>query len=187
MWSFALPTTGGFNSVAIRLSQQASAKGGRTPAHIACAKGHTASLQVLVDCGANVNRASNGGRTPAHTACSKGHAECLRVLLSRPGLVDLNMPANDGQTPAHLAAQYGHANCIEVLAELKANLNKKCNVRLPPPRALVSSCASFGHSLLLEPERATPHHGVQSNPIRTRLPSGPPLAPCRRAVGPQSM
>ena len=46
---------------------------GFTPAHIACQNGHTECLSLLINHGAQLDKALNDGATPAYIACDKGH------------------------------------------------------------------------------------------------------------------
>eukprot|EP00731_Ephydatia_muelleri_P000419 Em0001g419a len=54
----------------------------------ASAEGHVASMQLLLDRGAQVNHQDKDGRTPLMEALSEGHVECVRLLLDKGAPVD---------------------------------------------------------------------------------------------------
>ena len=51
------------------------------PLIIACEKGHVDAARLLLDKGAEVNRATEDGRTPLLVACLQGHVDAVRLLL----------------------------------------------------------------------------------------------------------
>ena len=55
---------------------------GATPVYIACQNGHTETVTVLLERGAN--QAMKDGATPLYIARLKGHTETATVLLERP-------------------------------------------------------------------------------------------------------
>lgn len=55
---------------------------GRTPLHLAAAKGRTAVARALVDAKAAVDLPDDWGKTPLHHAVEHDHNETVRVLLS---------------------------------------------------------------------------------------------------------
>ena len=54
---------------------------GHTPAYLAAASGHSATLSMLVDHGANVNVQCGRCGSPLHAACFAGHLEAVKMLL----------------------------------------------------------------------------------------------------------
>ena len=54
----------------------------------ACEKGKVALARVLLDNGAEVDRACEDGRTPLYIACQQGHVDVARLLLERGAVVD---------------------------------------------------------------------------------------------------
>ena len=54
----------------------------------ACEKGKVALARVLLDNGAEVDRACEDGRTPLYIACQEGHVDVARLLLERGAVVD---------------------------------------------------------------------------------------------------
>lgn len=53
----------------------------RTPLHQAANKGHSESVQALLDCGATVNSRDRNDVTPLHLAALHGHEGALATLL----------------------------------------------------------------------------------------------------------
>ena len=51
-----------------------------TPLLIACQKGHVDAARLLLDNGADVDRATEDGATPLHMARSQGHAAVGALL-----------------------------------------------------------------------------------------------------------
>ena len=54
----------------------------------ACEKGKVALARVLLDNGAEVDRACEDGRTPLYIACQEGHVDVARLLLEHGAVVD---------------------------------------------------------------------------------------------------
>jgi ankyrin repeat protein len=94
----------------------ATASGISAPAHLAVP--HPATLQFLIDRGANVNVATRLLGTPAFHAASRGAAESLRALIAAG--VDVSTPTH-GCTVA--MAGYNHPACLDVLSNAGVDLN----------------------------------------------------------------
>ena len=54
---------------------------GHTPAYLAATLGHSATLSMLVDHGANINVKCGRYGSPLHAACFAGHLETVKILL----------------------------------------------------------------------------------------------------------
>ena len=54
--------------------------GGKTPLHIASARGHKKCVFVLIRAGSEVNARTDTGWTPAHSACETGQVRGLVAL-----------------------------------------------------------------------------------------------------------
>ena len=61
---------------------------GRTPLYVACQNCHVDAVWLLLDNGAEVDRANEGGGTPLYVACQNGHVDAVRLLLDNGAEVD---------------------------------------------------------------------------------------------------
>jgi ankyrin repeat protein len=86
---------------------------GCTPVYIACQFGHTECLSLLINHGAQLEKANNKGITPTSIACQQGHTECLSLLINHGAQLD--KADNEGITPAYIACQQGHTECLSLL------------------------------------------------------------------------
>ena len=50
------------------------------PIHLAAGKGHTATVKLLLDHGANIDLKNNYGWTPIHRAADKGHTDIVKLF-----------------------------------------------------------------------------------------------------------
>ncbi|KAG7395689.1 hypothetical protein PHYBOEH_003328 [Phytophthora boehmeriae] len=68
---------------------------GVTALHIACAEGHVAAAQVLLDGGAKTDPQDDSGNTPLMVAAGRGHSPVVKVLLETGANVNLANNALD--------------------------------------------------------------------------------------------
>ncbi len=99
---------------------------GKTPLHRAAVQGHLKIVELLIKCGASVEKENGDGETPLHWAAKKGRLNVVEFLLDRGA--DAQKKNRRGKTPADLARKNGFllvAACMEV--------NDKSNgkIRLP--------------------------------------------------------
>merc|ERR1712157_487145 len=94
-----------------------------TPLHIACWKGQTETVKVLLSNKANLEAKDEFQQTPLHIACSRGHTETVKLLLSN----NANLEAKDKNqwTPLHLTCWYGPTETVKLLLSNKENLEAK--------------------------------------------------------------
>jgi hypothetical protein len=86
---------------------------GRTPMHLAAARGRTEVLDFLWSKAADMDVEDERGWTPLHLAAANGHATCVLLLIDKGGVcIDSSV---DGITPLHVAACRGHADVVEAL------------------------------------------------------------------------
>ena len=90
--------------------------------HIACKNGHTDAVRLLLDGGAEVDRANKDGSTPLIIACFNGHVDAARLLLERGAEVD--RARKDGATPLGMAWRYEHGDVEELLLANGARVNE---------------------------------------------------------------
>ena len=83
-------------------------------AHIACFRGrHVDAALLLLDKGAEIDRAFGGRRTPLLMACVEGHVDAVRLLLDKGAEVD--RATKDGRrrctSPAGMATSTRRGCC----------------------------------------------------------------------------
>lgn len=88
----------------------------RTPLHVACARGHTDVVRLLLTHGdIDVNLAV-GSLTPLRAAVLNGQVEVVRLLLADPR-VNVNELDSDGNTVAHHCCLAGAVDMMHELAK----------------------------------------------------------------------
>lgn len=81
------------------------------PLHAAAAVRDHATMQILLDRGADPNARQQMDYTPLHGAASRGDIEMAKMLLARGA--DRMAKASDGMTAADVARKYGHPEFAE--------------------------------------------------------------------------
>ena len=71
------------------------------PVFIACYQGHAECLSLLINHGAQLDKADKQGATPTYIACQNGHKECLSLLINHGAQLD--KADNQGATPTYMA------------------------------------------------------------------------------------
>jgi ankyrin repeat protein len=89
-----------------------------TSLHRAAANGETATVQILLDSGADTNVKDEKGRTPLHYASAK-------VNLLSEGGVDTNAEDENLQEAFHNASAKNQHGIVSILLEAGADINKK--------------------------------------------------------------
>ena len=80
---------------------------------IAVLKGRKVVVQLLLDGGADPNKANENGETPLRQAAEDGHQDVVKLLLDKGA--DPDKADRDGYTPLQLATEYGHIDIIQLL------------------------------------------------------------------------
>ena len=90
--------------------------------HIAARHGMATTVQLLVDCGADVNAVNTHGQTPLHTAAGgwKDCPELCEILLKHDAKIDA--VDEDGNQPLHLACQQNHVETGNVFVSCGADV-----------------------------------------------------------------
>ena len=89
---------------------------------IACGEGQVDAARLLLDKGADVNRADYHGSTPLHLACAAGHLDVARLLLEKGAEVD--RATESGYTPLYAACTHGRVGVARLLLDKGADVNK---------------------------------------------------------------
>ena len=97
-----------------------------TPLHSAARCGDLEMVQVLLDCGVDINSQSESRNTPLDYGSQDGHRNDARVarLLIAHG-ADPNARNMRGYTPLHRASEYGRIEIVRLLIEHGANVEVK--------------------------------------------------------------
>ncbi|XP_052415412.1 KN motif and ankyrin repeat domain-containing protein 4 isoform X1 [Carassius gibelio] len=91
-----------------------ASQSGQTALMLAVSHGRTMMVQVLLDCGANVNIQDQDGSTALMCACEHGHTEIAKILLNRPEC-DISLTDKDGHTALSVAMKASHSDIVELL------------------------------------------------------------------------
>ncbi|MCX5924888.1 MAG: ankyrin repeat domain-containing protein [Candidatus Dependentiae bacterium] len=94
---------------------------GDTVLVLACSKGDTGIVELLLNNGADINQQDGHGDTPLLWACYKGHSAIVELLLNRSA--HINQPNLYGSTPLKEACSKGHAGIVKRLAFHGATLS----------------------------------------------------------------
>ncbi|KAJ3652955.1 hypothetical protein Zmor_018877 [Zophobas morio] len=105
-------------------------KSGVTALIVASANGHLATVEHLLQLGAEVNCADKSGQTSLYAACSNGHGKVLECLVNSGA--DIHHSDICGQTPLHAASSNGHENIVGRLVDCGAEINRADNDGLTP-------------------------------------------------------
>ena len=94
---------------------------GRTVLVTAASRGEKDSVQLLLDHGADVDKADGDGHTALITAAWEGREETVRLLIDKGAKV--NIHDTDGETALFSAAHKGHTAIVRMLLEHGADKN----------------------------------------------------------------
>jgi len=100
-----------------------------TPLFYAIQYNHTDAARLLIERGADVDKASTWG-TPIHEAAKRGNAEIVSLLLEQGA--DSSVTASKGMTLLHSAAEGGSVEATQYLLDHKADVNALTTLDEPP-------------------------------------------------------
>lgn len=86
---------------------------GLTTLYNASNYGHLRSVKVLLNNGAEIDKAEFDGVTPLMGASRKGHLDVVKVLLRHNA--NINLKCNKGNTALSMAKEQGHTIIVETL------------------------------------------------------------------------
>ena len=87
--------------------------------------GHSTSIEILIQHGAELNVKDNDGDTALIDAARYGHSTSIEILLQHG--TKLNVKNNKGNTALICAARKGHSTSIEILIKHSADVSLKNN------------------------------------------------------------
>ena len=82
---------------------------------IVCTEGQVDAARLLLDKGAEVDRAGKYDQTPLYAACQEGHVDVARLLLDKGA--DVNRTTKGGQTPLSIAQIFNNSSIVALLEE----------------------------------------------------------------------
>ncbi|MBA3955032.1 ankyrin repeat domain-containing protein, partial [Candidatus Dependentiae bacterium] len=95
---------------------------GVNPLFYASAYGHTDTVRLLIDAGANVDaQEPKGNFSPLHVAAQNGHITIVELLLSKGARTEVQ--TNAKETPLHSAAANDHKSIVELLVAKGATID----------------------------------------------------------------
>jgi hypothetical protein len=107
---------------------------------------HIEIVRLLVEAGANKDKAGTNGFTPLYAACQKGHIKVVRLLVEAGA--DKEKAANNGHTPLHRAAFHGHDAICMLLTFKGADLTaRSIQDQTPADNAQINGHASLAAHL----------------------------------------
>ena len=122
---------------------------GTTPVSVAARHGDAATLKVLVDAGADVEKSNISGSSPLYLAAQEGHAEAIELLIAAGA--DVDAPRDTGATPCFIACVDGHVDALKVLIKAGCDAHAKVTRRPPglPHQTAADVAAQNGHQACL--------------------------------------
>ncbi|GIZ02884.1 transient receptor potential cation channel subfamily A member 1 homolog [Caerostris extrusa] len=95
-----------------------------SPLHIAALKGFLEVSEILLNCGAEIERKNEHEQTPLHLAAKNGHVDTVQLLIQKSKTI-VNAEDENANTPLHHAAMSGHYSMVSVLLHAGANIEAK--------------------------------------------------------------
>ena len=90
---------------------------------LAAIRGHSTSIEVLIQHGADVNIKNSNGNTALIQAADNGRLTSVDILLQH--CADANIQNDSGYTALVYAANANHSDCVNMLLQNNADVNLK--------------------------------------------------------------
>ena len=103
------------------ISRAAKIFNSSTVIYMACLRGHTNVVSLLLNAGADPSIAAENTCTPLFAASDNGHSEIVGLLINAKVDVHINAQANYGATALYTASLNGHLNVISTLLSANAD------------------------------------------------------------------
>ncbi|VDI42961.1 serine/threonine-protein phosphatase 6 regulatory ankyrin repeat subunit A [Mytilus galloprovincialis] len=115
--------------IADELNHLHSTNSGITVLHVACKKGQTEVVKLLLDVGMKINDTSIHGSSPLILACKGGHYDTVKFLLdlnnqTLDSRVDTYKRDINGWSALHAACYKGHTEVVKLLIDVCMNLDE---------------------------------------------------------------
>ena len=98
-----------------------SREDGETPLHAAAAAGYLEIVELMLNCGIDVNAKTNDGSTPLMLASAYDNTDVIRLLIRNKA--DVNASDNTGVTSLFCAVEQGHIESVKILLKNHALTN----------------------------------------------------------------
>ncbi|CAE7600435.1 Ank2 [Symbiodinium sp. CCMP2592] len=121
---------------------------GATPVFVASMSGHLDLVRLLIESGADKDKANNYGATPVWIAAYHGHLHVVRLLMEMGA--DKDKPTWDGTTPLLVASVSGHLEVVRWLIEKGADIDRAGETGVTPILGATESCYLEVVRLLIE-------------------------------------
>ncbi|KAK1254847.1 hypothetical protein MKX08_008842 [Trichoderma sp. CBMAI-0020] len=96
-----------------------------TPLHEAALENKTEAMEMLLDCGCDIDCLDDQGATPLMLGCLRGHVRAVQVLLNRGANPDHIATRAAKYRPLHVAARLGNDVLVRILLEAGASENAR--------------------------------------------------------------
>ncbi|MBA3536994.1 MAG: ankyrin repeat domain-containing protein, partial [Tatlockia sp.] len=122
---------------------------GVNPLFYASAYGHTDTVRLLIDAGANVDaQEPKGNFSPLHVAAQNGHITIVELLLSKGARTEVQ--TNAKETPLHSATSSDHKSIVELLVAKGATIDVQNKDNCTPLYSAIRNGSLLAVKLLID-------------------------------------
>ncbi|VDO07178.1 unnamed protein product [Rodentolepis nana] len=120
---------------------------GRTPIYLASCRGHTAVVDYLLSCNADIHIPNKDLKSPLYIAANFGHLNIVNALLRHGAQVD--QADSHQKTPLFVATYHGRSDIVSLLLAAHADVNAaEMNGRTPLYAAVLNGHLDLAAKLL---------------------------------------